>query len=666
MLELIGDVAADAGRGTLVETEVRYLWEPSAECRQSGSGAQVATHRIIDMKILIAGKSEELKAMLASGAGQRRYSITEVVDGRSAIEWARKLKPDMILSGAMMPDMDGCELCQRIRNDEALSDVIFVLISNGSIGRKDVEYARATGVTLILKMPEDPESLVREIEMLAQRERYAGKPKTAKVIRLNSGYQGDPVNQPAERERHPAEFNNPDKEALESKEEQLHLITDSLPEMMAEVDTDFRYLYVNKALAKTFGFLQKTVRGVHVRDVLGRHTYAMIRSRLVGAVKGEKASFKIWIQIEPGNSRYVWLRLIPRTDSSDKTVAVVMFMSDITHMHEVETALRERESLLSSLLSNVPLVLFSINTEGMITVSEGAGLALLGGKAGEDVGRSASSVYQKHPRMLEYIDRALKGERFEAKAVLHKRELDLIFTPQANEEGELVGTICLMLDQSERARLEREVATVSTLEQKRIGQDLHDSLGQLLTGISLLSKALEGKLIKESSPVAGDAQRISALAAEATRITKQAVTGLLPVVTEENGLQMALETLVNNTKAISGISFRLELDAEIPDLDHQHATQIYLILSEAVSNSIKHAGAKEIVVGSKRLDGGYEFFVKDVRSGDEPRQMKGGGKGLNIMEYRSRMIGAHLEIDWRDSGTRVSCFLPVLKRQTSI
>ena len=615
------------------------------------------------MKILIVDDDENTRVLLTSIFEARNHSVLAALNGAMALEHARKYKPDLIVSDILMPDMDGYELCGRIKKEKDLKKVPFVLFSGVFMDTKDIEYARSIGVSHFLSKPIHPRTLVSEVESLVDGASDQNTPESEKIVRLEALDQGNHVRWLTKNLYNKVQELGREKEALESKDEQLHLITDSLPEMLAEIDTDFRYLYVNRAYAKTFGFLQKTIKGVHIRDVAGSRAYALMRPELRKAAKGNSVSYKAWLQIAAGDSRYVWFRMIPRRDAAQKVVAVVIFMSDITHLHEVETALHERDMLLSSLLNNSPLALFSVSVQGLIMVSEGAGLSLLGREPGKDVGQPVTAVYRQHPRLLEHIGRALKGERFEVEAVLNQRQLKLSFTPQNDEEGNLLGSICVVMDESERARLEREVANVSAVEQKRIGQDLHDSLGQLLTGIGLLSKALESKLSMVSSPVAVDAERISSLASEATRIAKQAVSGLLPVVTEEHGLQIALETLLNNTQEMHEIRCDLRLDADIESLDHQIATQIYLILSEAVSNSIKHADAEEIIVGCEGRSDGYLFYARDYRSQKKRHKLHSGGMGLNIMKYRSRMIGASFDIDWGESGTQVSCFMPAIKRQ---
>ena len=117
--------------------------------------------------------------------------------------------------------------------------------------------------------------------------------------------------------------------------------------------------------------------------------------------------------------------------------------------------------------------------------------------------------------------------------------VEISLSPLETEEGVLVSSA--IRDISERKRLENTILKISEREQRRIGHDLHDGLGQHLTGVAFMSKVLEEQLSEESVTESADAAKIVRLVNDAIRKTKELSRGLLPVVSEAHGLMSALQ-----------------------------------------------------------------------------------------------------------------------------
>src|SRR6202035_4980113 len=98
------------------------------------------------------------------------------------------------------------------------------------------------------------------------------------------------------------------------------------------------------------------------------------------------------------------------------------------------------------------------------------------------------------------------------------------------DSDQVTHIIATGIDITERKELERAVLAIGTREQRRIGQDLHDGLGQRLTGIAFMGKVLEQRLAEASLPEATEAARIVQLVNDSIRMTRELAHGLLPVV----------------------------------------------------------------------------------------------------------------------------------------
>ncbi len=240
----------------------------------------------------------------------------------------------------------------------------------------------------------------------------------------------------------------------------------------------------------------------------------------------------------------------------------------------------------------------------------------------------------------------------------HEFPVEISLSPLETDEGVLVSSA--IRDISERKRLEKIVLEISELEQRRIGQDLHDGLGQHLTGIAFLAKVQEQKLAEKQSPEAADAAKIVRLVNDAIRKTRELSRGLLPVVSEAHGLMSALRLYACEIEDLFGIACRFSCEETVLIHDAPMATHLYHIAQEAVNNAIKHGRAKNILV---RLFSGERqgaLIIRDDGVGIERPITPHAGVGLHIMNYRAGMISGSLEVRREQPrGTVVTCRFPL-------
>jgi len=204
------------------------------------------------------------------------------------------------------------------------------------------------------------------------------------------------------------------------------------------------------------------------------------------------------------------------------------------------------------------------------------------------------------------------------------------------------------IDITERKRLEKAILEVSAREQHRIGEDLHDGLGQHLTGIAFMSKVLESKLSEMSLPESVDAAKIVKLVNEAINKTRELSRGLLPVVSDAHGLMSALTRYAEETQDLFRISCRFECGSPVLVYDVNVATHLYHIAREAVNNAIKHGHPSHIVIRLSAENGISEASANQA------------GMGLNIMNYRANMVGGLLDVRKNSTaGTSVVCVFPL-------
>ncbi len=225
-------------------------------------------------------------------------------------------------------------------------------------------------------------------------------------------------------------------------------------------------------------------------------------------------------------------------------------------------------------------------------------------------------------------------------------------------DGQPVGTAAIVRDISERKRLEREILEIGAREQSRIGRELHDSLGQYLTGISFLAKSLKVRLAGQSAAETRAAERIAQAASDAVEQVKALAAGLVPAELLSNGLPAALRALCAQAEKTLGLDCALSCPKPVAGMEDASLLHLYRIAQEAVNNAAKHADARTVRVHLREADG--RVILQVVDDGKGIRRGKHRGLGLKIMEHRARMLGGAFEVKRRPGGgTVVVCSSPV-------
>jgi signal transduction histidine kinase len=220
-------------------------------------------------------------------------------------------------------------------------------------------------------------------------------------------------------------------------------------------------------------------------------------------------------------------------------------------------------------------------------------------------------------------------------------------------------TVALTEEIAERERLEREILEIGERERRRIGRDLHDSLGQLLTGTALAGQVLHERLAARAAREAPDASRLVSLVEEAIELTRGLSRGLDPVEIEGGGLGQGLRELVAQTRVLTPMRCDYRGDPTVEVADNFAATHLYRIAQEAITNAIKHGHAASVSVSLERMNGHVKLTVRDDGVGiPEPTQRRL-GMGLRIMAHRAAVMGGTFEARAvSPRGTLVTCEVP--------
>ena len=450
---------------------------------------------------------------------------------------------------------------------------------------------------------------------------------------------------------------------LQASEDKYRQLVENADCIIIRRNVKGEIVFFNEFAQKFFGYSEQEIIGKNVigtivpeTDSYGRNLAKMIRDigrrpELYATNENEnicKDGRRVWI---------AWTNK-PVRDKQGNITEILCVGHDITNRKEMENELR----LLATILQNSPDPTTVQDFEGNIISWNYGAEKVYGYSEEEALKMSISKIIPEHKReeIAALIESLTKGEDTvfldTQRLAKNGRLLDISLTMMMvkDEAGRPFAIATNESDITEHRQLEREVLSITERERKLIGREMHDSMGQSLTGIAVKSKGLALKLEDKSSGDSKEALAISKLANKAIVQMRSLTKMLLPIDIEAGGLPSALKNLAANTEKALGVKCRFNCSTPVSIDNHVELRQLYRIAQEAITNAVKHGKAKAIQIN---MDEGYVLSVKnDGKDFPKTPPRKRKGLGLKIMEYRANMIGASLDIRRGDKGgTVVTC-----------
>lgn len=203
--------------------------------------------------------------------------------------------------------------------------------------------------------------------------------------------------------------------------------------------------------------------------------------------------------------------------------------------------------------------------------------------------------------------------------------------------------VALEFEIAERRRIEAGLAELARREEQRIANDLHDGLGQMLTGIAFKADLLK-TLLEQSSPSnAKLAAQIVELANESMKQAGDIARGVAPVDTTDAGLEGALAQLGVQVGRLTGARCAVRTNDDIPVVPPDISIEIYRICQEAVHNAARHGRATEVDIVIEERGAAWHLEIRDNGSGLPPAHQRHEGLGLRSMAHRAGRVGGAIE-----------------------
>ncbi len=380
--------------------------------------------------------------------------------------------------------------------------------------------------------------------------------------------------------------------------------------------------------------------------------------------------------------------LVPAPGAETSLARVLVALIDISKRKATETELRNSEQRLDAVVRSAEDGIVVIDREQRIQQLNPAALNLFGVDPVSIIGQSINTLIlpedQNPPTDLFKADITKtdpapvlgEGEWPRGGVGVHADGTRFALELSISTVGHLELYVLWVRDQRQRLRLEREVIEASTREQERIGRDIHDGLGQQLTGISLLAARLATGLVRSKQAEANLATSLSEHIQQALADTRDVIKGLAPVEIVADGLPKALAALAERIAATSPeLSCQFHCDLEFSVADRHASAHLFRIAQEAVNNAIKHGQPRHIDIRLEESEHSLMLSIHDDGTWKPPHAAATGSNmseqfGLHIMRYRASIIGGLLDIQLgslgmngeaggRQRGTLVRCICPL-------
>jgi len=419
---------------------------------------------------------ENLRALM-SVLRQDGYAVRGASSGASALRMIDADPPDLILLDIRMPEMNGYEVCRRLKADEKTAAIPIIFISAMNNHNDKMESFAAGGVDYITKPFQVEEVLVRVKTQLSLRQLQQHLKTQNNMLqheiaeRHHAEAALQEVNERLERrveERTQALTLTNTKlimegakreriqTALKRSEQQYRTLFETLPVGIAVVGGDGITRTINSAFSEMLGYSLADVQAYDTNSDAHpiRNAMETLHTRLMA--EGIVHGYEMDMTTKDGHIRSI--RINAAALALDDETILTVVLDDITEQRQGEKAQHESDEKFRAIVTNTEAILFMMDKEGIVTLSEGKRLTSLGLEPGQSVGVQAYEVYKDVPAIIQAFDNTLAGKVSQTTVDLNGVWFETWYSPYRDTAGSVRGLIGMAIDITERKQAEDDLA----------------------------------------------------------------------------------------------------------------------------------------------------------------------------------------------------------------
>lgn len=473
---------------------------------------------------------------------------------------------------------------------------------------------------------------------------------------------------------------------LVMNERQLAVIYNTVADVIfllsVEGSDRFKFISVNHTFLEATGLIASQVIGQYADKIIPSSSWHIALAHYRKAI-ATKSTVQ-WEEISeyPSGTKTGVVNVTPVFDEWGNCIRLVGSVHDITESKKVEEALKKNENYLRTIIQTEPECIKLLNKKGELEDMNPAGLAMIEANSLEEIkGKSILELINESyraafTRLTEDVFAGKAGQLvFQITGLKGtQRWLETHAVPLKDTNGKIISLLGVTRDITKRKKAEEELSTtneelhylsshlqnVREEERMQIARDIHDELGQQLTGLKLEISHLIKKMNVTDKLLQQKAEGIISLIDDTVNSVRKISTNLRPSILDDIGLIAALEWLSEEVDKRSGIQIKFKAAIAEPDLPMATATALFRIYQEALTNAVRHSEARHISASLSKRDSHIILVIKDDGLGFDT-SIKNNKETLGLMGMKERIfiLSGHYELNSKlGHGTEIKISIP--------
>lgn len=553
------------------------------------------------------------------------FEVRQASSGHQALEMSTS-GPDLVVLDVNLPDINGIEVCKRIKADASTSHIPVLQVSATLVDTRHRVAGLEGGADAYLVQPIDPDELVATIRSL---------------LRIRRA-----------------------EEEARRRAQEIETIYNSAPVGLAMLDADLRFTRVNQLLAHIDGLPVHEHIGRAMRELLPEieskvgHFFRQVLSTGEPLVNLE---IRTPAPAQPDLMRDWLVNLHPLKNERGQVAGVNAVVQEITDRKRAEEEIKKSQELFQAFMDNMPVSAYMKDENGRyIFHNRSVGLrfphlrATIGKDDSELFPPEVAETFRRNDQLVresgkpaEFTETAGDVEWLSIKFPFTDRQGKVLLAGVSVDVSERRQLEKLtILQETQRQLLEHEILARES-ERERLARELHDESGQMLTSL------LAGLRLIEESRTVDDAKKqaraLRELTSRAIGDVGRLSRDLHPIVLDDLGFAVALRNYVNQYSTLHAINTQLEIvGLETHRLPHSMERGLYRITQEALTNVARHAHATEVAVVVRLENHHLTMIIRDNGRGFSTLHQDNSGRkhlGLQSMRERASIMGGQLKVE---------------------